>query len=85
MGGTYTEAQARATRAYEEKTYKAVIFKFKRDEDADILEALEAAKENGFTKMEWMRELFEGPAKVEKALAKYGVQPNIIARIMQEL
>ncbi len=56
----YTPARAEANARYDEKTYKQINFRLRKDEDADIIESIEEAKQNGLTGREWLRELFEG-------------------------
>lgn len=89
MGATYTEAQARATREYEARTYKKELFKFRLDDDADIIESLQDAKDSGITKNEWMRAMFEGGGIAKKdvaaAMQKYGIQQNLINLVLNEL
>ena len=40
----YTEARARANRAFDEKTYKKVLVSLRYDEDGDMIKALEEAQ-----------------------------------------
>lgn len=81
----YTPAQGEANARYAAKNFKKINIALRLDEDADIIQHWEQARDYGFTSREWLRELYESSAKVEKMLAKYGVQPNIIAKIMLEL
>lgn len=85
----YTEAHARGNAAYDAKTFKKVIFRFRYDTDQDILDSIEDAKENGISKNTWVRDMFDGNGvplkKVEKTLEKYDVDSRIIAKIMNEL
>lgn len=55
-----TQAQAEATARYDAKTYKNYLFRLRLEDDADIIEDIEEAKENGLSYREWLRELFEG-------------------------
>ena len=54
-----SQAKLDAVTRYEEKTYKRVFVALRLDEDADILESLQEAKEHGYTGREWVRQLFE--------------------------
>lgn len=56
----YTSARQVANAKYDEKTYVNYLFKLRKDEDADIIMDIEAAKSKGINKREWLRELFEG-------------------------
>ena len=89
MAGKYTEAQARAEAAYTAKTYKTVLFKFRLDEDADIISDLEESQEHGIKKMDWFRGFYDGSgvslSKVRKTLEKYDVDPRIADKIIDEL
>ena len=89
MAGKYTEAQARAEAAYTARTYKTVLFKFRLDEDADIIRDFEEAQEHGIKKMEWFRGFYDGSGvslkAVEKALEKYGIDERIASKILAEL
>lgn len=55
-----TKARYEATRKYDTKTYKKYTMAFKKDEDADIIESIERAKQDGVTKRQWLRDLFDG-------------------------
>lgn len=89
MGREYTEAQARAFEAYEARTFKKSMFRFRLDTDGDIIESIEEAKANGISKNEWLRELFDGSGvslkMVRKVLEKYDVDPRIADKIIDEL
>lgn len=43
------EAQRRADEKYKSKTYKQLAIRFRKDEDADLLEALQTAHDNGIS------------------------------------
>jgi DNA-directed RNA polymerase subunit L len=60
MKREYTTARNEANARYDAKTYKNLLFKLRVEEDADILQSIEEAKEKGINKREWLRELFEG-------------------------
>ena len=55
----YTEAVARANRAYDEKTYQKINIALRYDEDADIIESWRNAQEKGIKNREWLREVFD--------------------------
>lgn len=55
----YSEAQARASKAYDEKTYQKINIALRYDEDADIIAAWRAAQDQGIKNREWLRELFD--------------------------
>ena len=54
-----TRAQYVANVRYVGKTYKKVMFYLRVDDDSDILDALDEAKQHGITKRKWLRDLFE--------------------------
>lgn len=56
----YTKARGKATKKYDNKTYKMYSMNFQKDEDADIIESIERAKQDGVTKRQWLRDLFDG-------------------------
>lgn len=89
MGGTWTEAQARASAAYEAKTNKQFQIKLRLDEDADIIADLEESMQHGIKKREWLREMYEGRGvsvdDVRKALKKHGVDKEVSAAVIGEL
>lgn len=89
MGAKYTEAQAKAFAEYDAKTFKKVLFRLRYDEDADIIESYEDAKENGIKKNEWLREMFDGSGislrDVKSVLEKYGVDERIAEKMLEEL
>ena len=37
-----------------------ILIALRYEDDADIIESLEEAKENGLSNREWLRELYEG-------------------------
>jgi hypothetical protein len=55
-----SNAKREAIARYDSKTYKKVLIALRIDEDADILESLQDAKDNGYSNREWLRQLFEG-------------------------
>lgn len=59
----YSQAQHEANKRYDAKTYKQFIFRLRLDADDDIIRAINDAKEHGYNKREWLRELYEGKAK----------------------
>lgn len=89
MGATWTEAQARASAAYEEKTNKQFQFKLRLDEDADIIADIEESMAHGIKKREWMRDLFNGSGvslqKVKSVLESNGIDPDTVNKIIYEL
>ena len=89
MGATYTEAQARATAAYEAKTFKRVLFKFRLDEDADIIASYNEAQEHGIKKNDWFRSFFDESSaqrsKVRRAMERAGIEPDKIEQVLKEI
>ena len=89
MATRYTEAQARSFEAYEARTFKKHLFRFRLDTDQDILDSIEEAKEHGISKNEWLRELFDGSGislrDVKSVLEKYGVDERIAEKMLEEL
>lgn len=58
MARKYTEARARANKAYDAKTYKKYMFMLRIDDDAKIIEDYENAKARGLSSRQWLRELW---------------------------
>ncbi len=56
----YTQARQEANARYDAKTYKKINIALRVDEDNDIIESIQEAKEKGQTNREWLREIFEG-------------------------
>lgn len=54
-----TPAQHEANKRYIGKTYKIVTFYLRKDDDKDIIDSIEEAKDYGLNKTEWLRELYE--------------------------
>lgn len=54
-----SEAQRTANDRYDAKTYKRVVFALRLQEDADIIEDIKAAQDNGLSLREWLRKLFD--------------------------
>lgn len=56
----YTHARAEANARYDKETYKVFSFKLRKVDDKDIIDSIQAAKERGVNKREWLRKLFDG-------------------------
>ena len=54
MARKYTEARAASNKKYDAKTYKKINFALRVDEDADIIEDIEAAQREGLSLREWL-------------------------------
>ena len=85
----YTEARARANKAYDDKTYKKILLTLRYDEDSDMIESLQHDQEHGIKAREWLREMFDGSGislkDVERVLEKYDVDPRIADKMLKEL
>lgn len=57
------EAQLRAQAKYLEKVYKLVPIRFKKEEDKDILNALQQAQEAGISYRQSIRSWYEASKK----------------------
>lgn len=55
----HSEAQRAAVARYDAKTYKKVNIALRIEDDADIIESMEKAKESGLSLREWLREIYE--------------------------
>ena len=53
------EAHARANARYLDKTYRQIPIRFKKEDDKDILDALEKAKVDGISYRQWVRQLYD--------------------------
>lgn len=53
------DSKLRSNYKYRSKTFKMVNVKLRLEEDADIIESMETAKENGWTYREWIRSLYD--------------------------
>ena len=56
----YSNARSKASHTYMQKHIKRFSMNFQKDEDADIIESIERAKQDGVTKRQWLRDLFDG-------------------------
>ena len=54
-----TAAQRAASDRYDAKTFKKILFRLRLQEDADIIKDIEAAKAEGLSLREWLRQLFD--------------------------
>lgn len=54
-----TPAQHEANKRYIAKTYKSYQFLLRLDDDKEIIDSIQEAKDQGMNKTEWLRELFE--------------------------
>lgn len=59
----YTQAQHEANKRYAKDNYKQYMFSLRKNDDAEIINAIAYAKEHGQNKTEWLRELYEGKSK----------------------
>ena len=59
MANKVSSSKREANNRYDTKTYSQVNFRLRKDEDADILQSLTAARKKGITNREWLRELFD--------------------------
>lgn len=55
----HTPAQREAVARYQAKTYKKINIALRKEEDADIIKAIQEAQDQGLTNREWLRELFD--------------------------
>ena len=54
-----TEARRTSNDRYDAKTYKRIIFALRLQDDADIIESINAAQGKGLTLREWLRSIFD--------------------------
>ena len=54
----YTEARAKANKKYDEKTYRKITIYLRVEDDAEILDSLDEARQHGFSFREWLRSLY---------------------------
>lgn len=54
----YTEARRNANRKYDAKTYSRVNLYLRVDDDAEIIDSLNEAKQNGISAREWLHNLY---------------------------
>ena len=89
MATTYTEAHARGNAAYDARTFKKHLFRFRLDSDQDMLDSIEDAKAHGISKNEWLRGMFDGSGvslkDVRRVLEKYDVDPRVADKMIKEL
>ena len=55
----HTPAQREAVARYQAKTYNKINIALRKEEDADIIKAIQEAQDQGLTNREWLRELFD--------------------------
>lgn len=53
------DSTKRSIAEYQARTYKKVLFQLRLDDDADMIEDWQLAKENGLKRREWVRMMFE--------------------------
>ena len=54
-----SDAKYEANRRYDNKTYQRLSLYLRIEDDSDILEDLELAKQNGISYRDWIRTLFD--------------------------
>lgn len=55
----HSPSQRAAVARYHAKTYRKLTLSLRKDEDADIIESMENARNNEIPYREWLRELFD--------------------------
>ncbi len=58
MSRPYTEKRAASNKRYDAKTYKRINFSLRLEDDADIIEDIEAAQREGLSLRQWLRYLW---------------------------
>lgn len=53
------DSTKRSIAEYQARTYKKVLFQLRLDDDADMIEDWQLAKENGLKSREWVRMMFD--------------------------
>ncbi len=56
---TTSDAQKRATRKFEEKTYNRYIIRLRKSEDADLIADIEEAKTRGISYRDYLKDLYQ--------------------------
>lgn len=93
----YYEARQRAVEKYQAKTYRKINVALRLDEDADIIESMDYARDNGIPLRQWLSDIFhyggspkeivpEGyvsKSDVWKLLRDMGVSDEIIRKVME--
>ena len=54
-----SQAKREAIERYDAKTYTQFNTRLRKEEDADIIKAIQEAQDQGLTNREWLRELFD--------------------------
>ena len=54
-----TPARTEANKRYDAKTYKKYTLALRIEDDADIIQSIQEAQDQGLNKREWLRELFD--------------------------
>lgn len=54
-----TKAKREASNRYDEKTYRTVAFRFRKEDDAEIIKSMDEAFANGINHREWLKAIFE--------------------------
>lgn len=54
-----TKAKREATDRYDEKTYRVVVFRFRKEDDAEMIKDLDEASANGINHREWLKAIYE--------------------------
>ena len=95
----YYESRQRAIMKYDAKTYRKINVALRIDEDADVIESMDYARDNGIPLRVWLSDIFhyggsprevipEGLVKladVEKALMQARLDYRTVQQIMESL
>ena len=54
-----TVAQMRASKKHQKKTYRTIKITFDKEKDAEIIKAIEDAKNSGIKYREWLKSYYE--------------------------
>ena len=95
----YYESQQRAREKYDAKTYRKINVALRLDEDAEVIESMDYARDNGIPLRQWLSDIFhyggspkevvpEGLVKlsdVEKVLMQARLDYRTVQQIMESL
>lgn len=80
----YYEAHRRAIDKYTEKTYRKINVALRFDEDADIIESLDYARDNGIKLREWLSDIFHYGGKPKEVVPDGLVKKSDVEKVLQQ-
>ena len=78
----YYESRQRSMEKYRAKTYKQVNIALRFDEDEDIIESIDYAREHGIPLREWVSDIFHYGGKPKEVIPEGLVKKSDVEKVL---